>query len=79
MSIPLFKSHYSIGKSILTLKPPAKVQKGGADSIIDIALDAGETLYGEVDSANITSNLGDSYFSSRLNVLEYSLSDDKII
>lgn len=46
---------------------------------LDIALDAGETLYGEVDSANITSNLGDSYFSSRLNVLEYSLSDDKII
>ena len=46
---------------------------------LDIALDAGETIYGEVDSVNVTSNLGDSYFSSRLNVLEYSLSDDKII
>jgi hypothetical protein len=46
---------------------------------LDIKLDAGETIYGEVDSSNITSNLGDSYFSSRLNVLEYSLSNDKII
>lgn len=46
---------------------------------LDIALIGGETLYGEVDSTNITSNLGDSYFSSRLNVLEYALSDDKII
>lgn len=46
---------------------------------LDIALNAGETLYGEVDSTNITSNLGDSYFSSRLNVIEYALSDDKII
>jgi len=39
--IPLFKSHYSIGKSILTLGAPEKVKKGGADSIIDIALDSG--------------------------------------
>lgn len=41
MTIPVFKSHYSIGKSILTLNAPPKVKQGGADSIIDIALDAG--------------------------------------
>ena len=39
--IPLFKSHYSIGKSILTLDAPEKVKEKGSDSIIDIALDAG--------------------------------------
>jgi len=41
MTIPVFKSHYSIGKSILTLASPSKVNKQGADSIIDICLDAG--------------------------------------
>ena len=48
MTIPVFKSHYSIGKSILTLEAPAKVKEGGADSIIDIALDAGlkEVVFG---------------------------------
>ena len=37
--LPLFKSHYSIGKSILTLDDPKKVSEGGADSIIKIAVD----------------------------------------
>tara|TARA_R100000008_G_C3586433_1_gene172760 strand:- start:2296 stop:3114 length:819 start_codon:yes stop_codon:yes gene_type:complete len=41
MVIPLFKTHYSIGKSILTLNCPSKVDKNGPDSVIDIALDAG--------------------------------------
>jgi len=35
----LFKSHYSIGKSILTLNDPKKVKPDGADSIFKIALD----------------------------------------
>lgn len=39
--IPLFKTHYSIGKSILTLQPPSNVDKDGADSVIDMALDSG--------------------------------------
>lgn len=34
--IPLFKSHYSLGKSILTLKPPRGNDPEGADSIFDI-------------------------------------------
>ena len=38
--IPLFKSHYSIGKSILTLDAPSEA-KEGAPSIVDIALSNG--------------------------------------
>ena len=41
MVLPLFKTHYSIGKSILTLGSPANLREDGADSVIDIALDAG--------------------------------------
>lgn len=36
--IPLFKSHYSIGKSILTLNPPKDQDDGSSDSIFEIAL-----------------------------------------
>ena len=36
--IPLFKSHYSIGKSILTLSEAGKSEANQPDSIIDIAL-----------------------------------------
>jgi hypothetical protein len=36
--LPLFKSHYSIGKSILTLSDPSSVKEGGSDSIIDLCL-----------------------------------------
>jgi len=36
--LPLFKSDFSIGRSILTLEPPEKTKGGGADSILDIAL-----------------------------------------
>lgn len=40
-SIPLFKSHFSLGKSILTLdKPSGDINKNPA-SIIDLALDSG--------------------------------------
>lgn len=36
-TIPFFKSHWSIGKSILTIDPPSKQVDGGADSIVSIA------------------------------------------
>ena len=39
--IPLFKSHYSAGKSILTLRPKGDSKANEADSIVDIALDHG--------------------------------------
>lgn len=35
--LPLFKSHYSIGKSILTLNDPSDHKEGGSDSIFSIA------------------------------------------
>jgi len=35
--MPIFKSTYSIGKSILTLDDPSKVKEGGSDSILSIA------------------------------------------
>lgn len=35
--IPLFKTTYSIGKSILTLQDPSKAKAGGPDSVITIA------------------------------------------
>ncbi|MDA1237336.1 MAG: hypothetical protein O3A15_00125 [Proteobacteria bacterium] len=34
---PLFKSHYSVGKSILTLTPPGATKEGSSDSIFEIA------------------------------------------
>ena len=37
MKLPLFKSHYSIGRSILTLNKAGKSDANGSDSIIDIA------------------------------------------
>ena len=37
-SVPLFKSHYSIGRSILTLNNPDDVKANGPDSIIDICV-----------------------------------------
>jgi len=37
--LPLFKSHYSIGKSILTLDDPSTHKEGGSDSIFSIAVE----------------------------------------
>lgn len=37
--LPLFKSHYSIGKSILTLNPPGDSNTDGSDSIFDILIE----------------------------------------
>ena len=39
--LPIFKSHYSIGKSILTLADPENVSEGGSDSIFKLSIDAG--------------------------------------
>ncbi len=40
-SIPLFKSHYSIGRSILTLEKKGDSKENGPDSIVDIASEYG--------------------------------------
>lgn len=39
--VALFKSHFSLGKSILTLDDPKKTSEGGPDSIFKIAVDNG--------------------------------------
>jgi len=45
--IPIFKSHYSLGRSILTLKMPKEVKENeSSDSVFDICDDAGlEEMY----------------------------------
>ena len=40
--IPIFKSHYSLGRSILTLNAPKEVEENeSSDSVFDICEDAG--------------------------------------
>jgi DNA polymerase-3 subunit alpha len=39
--IPLFKSHYSLGRSILTLNLPKEAANSGSDSVFDITQEAG--------------------------------------
>ena len=38
--IPLFKSHYSLGRSILTLNLPKEAANSGSDSVFDITQEA---------------------------------------
>ena len=38
--LPIFRSHYSIGRSILTLNPLVSSDGAGPDSIIDICHEA---------------------------------------
>jgi DNA polymerase III alpha subunit len=42
--IALFKSHYSIGKSILTLDHPDKIKEGGPDSIFNVNKDTNQIV-----------------------------------
>jgi DNA polymerase III alpha subunit len=64
--IPLFKSHYSIGKSILTLKRPDLSLEGSADSIFDIAKKeklnqivlVEDSLTGFLEAAKISEEIG---------------------
>ena len=41
MTIPIFKSHFSLGRSILTLEHPDSCEEGGPSSIFKLAKDAG--------------------------------------
>ena len=63
MTIPLFKSHYSIGKSILTLKPSKNEE--AADSVFDLAQEASlkevflveDSLVGFLEALKISKDL----------------------
>jgi DNA polymerase III alpha subunit len=77
--IPLFKSNYSIGKSILTLDEPSKIKDGSADSIISIAIENGldkiflveDSMIGFIE-ANIQ-----LVFGLRMNCCNDRISEDK--
>ena len=63
--IALFKSHYSIGKSILTLEHPDNCEANGPDSIFDIAKDkldkivlVEDSLIGFLQSQKVSKDLG---------------------
>jgi len=86
MVLPIFKTHYSIGKSILTLKPKSKVDKGGADSVIDIALDAGlkevilieDTMHGFLEAKRNCEEADlKLIFGIRVNIHQKSKEEDK--
>jgi len=67
VTIPLFKSHYSIGKSILTLAPPdADRSPDGPASIFDIAIENNlskvvlveDSFMGFLEAQQMSENLG---------------------
>jgi DNA polymerase III alpha subunit len=77
--VPLFTSHYSIGKSILTLDPPREEREFGPTSIFEIAQDneldhvflVENTLTGFPQAASVSSSLGVKLsFGLLLNICE---------
>jgi DNA polymerase III alpha subunit len=77
--LPLFKSHYSVGKSILTASPPDKTEKGGPSSIFDIAqknnlsevILVEDSLVGFLESKKVADSLGiQLIFGLRLSVCD---------
>jgi DNA polymerase III alpha subunit len=84
--LPLFKSHYSIGKSILTLDDPKKTTEDGSDSIFKIAKDNSltqiilveDTLIGFFEAFKRSKELGiQLVFGLRLSMRNSSLPDDE--
>lgn len=86
MTIPLFKSHYSIGKSILTLNPPQEPKSpDSSDSIFDIAQSAGlskivlveDSFMGFLQGKKIADTLGiDFVFGVRLDACQNTSAQD---
>jgi hypothetical protein len=62
--LPLFKSHYSIGKSILTLDDPNSTKEGGPQSVFSVAKDlktvilVEDSLIGFLQAQKNAENLG---------------------
>jgi hypothetical protein len=84
--LPLFKSHFSIGKSILTLDDPKKVTEGGSDSVFKIAKDNGlkqvilveDTLIGFFEAYKRSKEMGiQLIFGLRLSMRNSSLPEDE--
>ena len=88
MTIPLFKSHYSIGKSILTLASPEKsnADDEGSDSIFDLAIESGlkdiflieDSLVGFLQAQKTCEKLNlNLRFGLRLNLVDSFGSEDQ--
>jgi DNA polymerase-3 subunit alpha len=65
--LPLFKSHYSIGKSILTLEKPEDTLKRGPQSIVDIC------LKNNLDSLTLVEDSMSGFLQSYLNCKDSKL------
>lgn len=83
--LPLFKSHYSIGKSILTLKDPSKCKDNGPDSVFKIALENNlnkiilveDSLIGFFEAHRMSNKLGlQLIFGLRLSMRNSAEEDD---
>ena len=81
----LFKTHYSIGKSILTLDDPKKVTEGGADSVFKIAKENNlkqiilveDSLIGFFEAYKRSKEMGiQLVFGLRLSIRNSSLPED---
>jgi DNA polymerase III alpha subunit len=80
VTIPLFKSHYSIGKSILTLNSPGNTAEGdAADSVFDIVSESSldkivlveDTFMGFLQAKKIAADLNIHFiFGLRLNICD---------
>ena len=84
--IPLFKSHFSIGKSILTLDDPKDASENGSDSIFKIAQENNlkqiflveDSLIGFFEAYKKSKQLGiQLVFGLRLSMRNSSLEEDK--
>lgn len=84
--LPLFKSHFSIGKSILTLDDPKKTVQNGPDSIFSIAKEEAldkiilveDSLIGFFEAYKRSKELNvQLLFGLRLSMRNSSLEDDK--
>tara|TARA_R110001583_G_scaffold8965_23_gene42404 strand:+ start:7466 stop:8248 length:783 start_codon:yes stop_codon:yes gene_type:complete len=85
MPIPLFKSHFSIGKSILTLdKPSGNRDPDSPDSIFEIAVDHGleevvlveDTFMGFLEARKVASDIGVKFrFGLRFNIRQSASND----
>lgn len=77
MIIPIFKTHYSIGKSILSIAPEGTSETSGPDSVIDIAKEHGikdlflveDSFMGFLEAKSACENSGINFvFAISLNI-----------
>ena len=84
--LPIFKSHYSIGKSILNLNHPDSTIEGGSDSIFKILQDSSldklilveDCPTGFLQARKVSFELGiELIFGLRINIRSFDSDEDK--